>query len=147
MLLARSRTAPASLQSKPPAPEEAGALAKQSAALRARHGIPEVEVLDAEPTAPIAVKEALFRIAQEALNNSAKHARASHVELRLKSAGEWLVVEIRDDGAGFDAGTQFPGHFGLQSMRERASRLGGNVEIISSTRQGTTVRAMIPRRV
>ncbi len=91
-------------------------------------------------------KEALFRIAQEALNNTAKHARASHVELRLESAGEALVAEIRDDGAGFDAGGQFPGHLGLRSMRERASRLGGAVEIISSAGQGTIVRAMIPRR-
>jgi len=123
-----------------------GALAKQAAALRARHGITVDDLVDAEPEAPIAVKEALFRIAQEALNNTAKHARASHVELRLESAGETLVAEIRDDGAGFDAGAQFPGHLGLQSMRERAIRLGGSVEIISSAGQGTLVRAMIPRR-
>jgi len=121
-----------------------GALAKQAAALRARHGIRVDEVFDAEPSAPIAVKEALFRIAQEALNNTAKHARASHVELRLTSAGEAVVAEIRDNGAGFDAGAQFPGHLGLQSMRERALRLGGTVEIISSTGQGTIVRATIP---
>jgi signal transduction histidine kinase len=124
-----------------------GALAKQAAVLRARHGITVDEFADAEPEAPIVVKEALLRIAQEALNNTAKHARAGHVELRLTSAGETLVVEIRDDGAGFDAGAQFPGHLGLQSMRERALRLGGTVEIISSSGQGTTVRAMIPRRV
>src|SRR5712691_6525519 len=77
-----------------------GALAKQAAALRARHGISVDEVFDAEPEVPIAVKEALFRIAQEALNNTAKHVRASHVELRLTSAGEAYVIEIRDDGAG-----------------------------------------------
>jgi signal transduction histidine kinase len=121
-----------------------GALAKQAAALRARHGIRVDEVFDAEPTAPIAVKEALFRIAQEALNNAAKHARASHVELRLASAGEALVIEIRDDGSGFDAGAQFPGHLGLQSMRERALRLGGNVEVVSVEGKGTLVRAVIP---
>jgi signal transduction histidine kinase len=124
-----------------------GALAKQAATLRARYGITVDDFVDAEPEAPIAVKEALFRIAQEALNNTAKHARASHVELRLKVAGDSLVVEIRDDGAGFDASGQFPGHLGLESMRERAHRLGGSVEIISSTGQGTIVRAMIPRGV
>ena len=121
-----------------------GALAKQATALRARHGITVDEVFDAEPEVPIAVKEALFRIAQEALNNTAKHARASHVELHLTSAGEALVIEIRDDGAGFDAGAQFPGHLGLQSMRERALRLGGNVEIVSVVGKGTIVRAVIP---
>jgi PAS domain S-box-containing protein len=121
-----------------------GALAKQATALRARHGITVDEVFDAEPVVPIAVKEALFRIAQEALNNAAKHARASHVELRLTSAGEAVVIEIRDNGAGFDAGGQFPGHLGLQSMRERALRLGGNVEIVSGEGKGTLVRAVIP---
>ena len=121
-----------------------GALAKQTAALRARHGIAVHEVLDAEPEVSIAVKEALFRIAQEALNNVAKHARASHVELRLTSTGEAHVIEIRDDGAGFDSGAQFPGHLGLQSMRERALRLGGNVEIVSLAGKGTLVRAVIP---
>jgi PAS domain S-box-containing protein len=121
-----------------------GALAKQAAALRARHGITVDEVFDPEPEAPIAVKEALFRIAQEALNNTARHARASHVELRLTSAGDMLVAEIRDNGAGFDTGAQFPGHLGLQSMRERAVRLGGNVEIVSLEGKGTLVRAVIP---
>lgn len=124
-----------------------GALAKHTAALRARYGITVDEFIDAEPEAPIAVKEALFRIAQEALNNTAKHARASHVELRLKVVGETLVAEIRDDGAGFDPDAQFPGHLGLLSMRERAYRLGGTVEIISSSGQGTIVRVVIPRRV
>lgn len=121
-----------------------GAMAKQAGAVRARHGIAVNEVFDAEPEAPIAVKEALFRIAQEALTNTAKHARASHIELRLSSVGEALVVEIRDDGAGFDAGAQFPGHLGLHSMRERALRLGGSLDIVSSAGQGTLVRAMIP---
>jgi PAS domain S-box-containing protein len=123
-----------------------GALAKHTAALRARYGIAVDEISGPEPEAPIAVKEALLRIAQEALNNTAKHARASRIELRLESAGDSLVAEIRDDGAGFDAGAQFPGHLGLQSMRERALRLGGTVEIISSSGQGTMVRATIPRR-
>jgi PAS domain S-box-containing protein len=123
-----------------------GALAKQTAALRARYGITVDEFISAEPEASLAVKEALFRIAQEALNNTAKHARASHVELHLNLVGETLVAEVRDDGAGFEPDAQFPGHLGLQSMRERAFRLGGRVEITSSTGQGTTVRAVIPRR-
>jgi signal transduction histidine kinase len=123
------------------------ALAKHTAALRARYGIAVDEFIDSEPEAPIAVKEALFRIAQEALNNTAKHARASRVELRLKSVDETLVAEIRDDGTGFDPAAQFPGHLGLQSMRERAYRLGGTVEISSTSGQGTIVRVAIPRRV
>jgi signal transduction histidine kinase len=123
------------------------ALAKQTAALRARYGITINDFIGDEPEASLAVKEALFRIAQEALNNTAKHARASHVELHLELVGETLVAEVRDDGAGFEPDAQFPGHLGLQSMRERAFRLGGDVEITSSTGHGTTVRAVIPRRL
>jgi signal transduction histidine kinase len=124
-----------------------GALAKQTAALRARYGITINDFIGAEPEASLAVKEALFRIAQEALNNTAKHARASRVELHLELVGETLVAEVRDDGAGFEPDAQFPGHLGLQSMRERAFRLGGDVEITSSIGHGTTVRAVIPRRL
>jgi signal transduction histidine kinase len=124
-----------------------GALTKQTAAMRARQGIRVDEFFDAEPEAPIAVKEALFRIAQEALNNTAKHARASNVVVRLESVDGTLVAQVLDDGAGFDAGKDFPGHLGLLSMRERAIRLGGRVEITSSRGQGTLVRAVIPRQV
>jgi signal transduction histidine kinase len=53
-------------------------------------------------------------------------------------------LEIRDDGLGFDAGADFPGHLGLRSMRERAARLGGTLEVSSSPGLGTTVRARIP---
>lgn len=122
-----------------------GAVAKQAAALRARHGVAVDDSIKVEPEAPIVVKEALFRIAQEALNNAAKHAQASRVELRLDAKGEMIVLEIRDNGSGFDSDEQFPGHLGLQSMRERAARLAGSVEIVSSVGQGTLVRATIPR--
>ncbi len=120
------------------------ALEKHAAALRARHGITVDTTLDVEPVAPLALKQAVYRIAQEALQNTAKHAGARRVELRLERRGPQLVLEITDDGAGFDPAGAFPGHLGLRSMQERAVKLGGKLEVASALRKGTRIRATIP---
>jgi signal transduction histidine kinase len=54
------------------------------------------------------------------------------------------VLEVSDDGIGFDAGSDFPGHLGLRSMRERASRLGGSLEVKTAPGKGTRIYARIP---
>jgi signal transduction histidine kinase len=120
------------------------ALAKQAAALRARHRITVDEALGDEPDAPLAVKEALYRIAQEAMTNTVKHARAGQVDLRLVQEDGGLVLEVRDDGLGFDPSGSFPGHLGLQSMRERAATQGGTLDVDSTPGRGTRIRAQIP---
>ena len=120
------------------------ALGKQVAALRARHGIQVDEDLCEEPPVPLPVKEALYRIAQEALHNTVKHARAGKVRISLRVDPGYATVEMTDDGLGFDAGSDFPGHLGLRSMRERATRLGGRLEVMSAPGSGTTIRARIP---
>ena len=119
-------------------------LQKQAAALSARHEIPVEATLSEEPAASLAVKEALYRIAQEALHNTFKHAQPTRVELRLEGEDGAIVLEVRDDGCGFDAGGSYPGHLGLPSMRERATSLGGTLEVESALDCGTTVRACIP---
>jgi signal transduction histidine kinase len=120
------------------------ALEKQAAALEARHGI-EVEAdLCNEPEAPLETKEALYRIAQEALHNIVKHARASSVEIKMESDSGRVTLEISDDGVGFDANGEFPGHLGLRSMRERASRLGGTLKMESAPGKGTRICTRIP---
>ena len=73
-----------------------------------------------------------------------RHARAAKVRISLARNSGSTTVEIRDDGLGFDAGADFPGHLGLRSMRERAARLGGTLEVSSAPGAGTTVRARIP---
>jgi signal transduction histidine kinase len=120
------------------------ALEKQTAALRARHDITVHTDCDEEPLLPFPAKEALYRIAVEALNNTVKHARASRVELSLEQTEAGVHLRIRDDGIGFDPAGEYPGHFGLDSMRERALHLGGNVTIESEPGQGTTVDAFVP---
>jgi signal transduction histidine kinase len=123
------------------------ALEKQVGAVAARHGIAIDATLGAEPEAPLAVKEAIYRIAQEALHNTVKHAGARTVELRLEARAGELALEVRDDGAGFDTGGRFPGHLGLRTMRERATRLGGTLELESAPGSGTQIRARIPSRI
>lgn len=120
------------------------ALEKQAAALRARHGLAVVAELGTEPDAPLAVKEALARIAQEAMHNVVKHANASEVTLRLAQSPDEIVFDLHDNGAGFDASQSFPGHLGLRSMRERAARFRGALAIESEPDRGTRLRVVIP---
>jgi signal transduction histidine kinase len=109
-----------------------------------RQGIEATLTLCDEPDTLFAVKEALYRIAQEAMQNAVKHARPSRLEVRLAREPEGLSLAVRDDGIGFDPSAAYPGHLGLRSMRERAERLGGTLEILSAPGRGTQVRAHIP---
>ena len=83
----------------------------------------------------------LLRIAQEALHNSLRHARAQHLAVRLHRDDGRLLLEIEDDGVGFDpeAGGLRSTHLGLTSMEERAQRLGARLEVRSAPGAGTTV--------
>jgi signal transduction histidine kinase len=86
----------------------------------------------------------LFGIGREALANVVKHADASRVWVRIQDQSGRIVVEIRDDGRGFDPALVHPDHFGLRSMQSRADDLGGFVTIASVPGQGTVVRAEAP---
>jgi signal transduction histidine kinase len=90
------------------------------------------------------IKEAVYRIVQEGLHNVVKHARATTVDLRLECDDTAVRFDIRDDGVGFDPSGEFPGHLGLQSMRERAARLGGQVTIESAPRTGSRIYGYVP---
>jgi len=117
------------------------AIRKQVEAMQARHGI-HVDFLPCEePDLPLAVKEAVYRIAQESLTNIFKHSQATHVRVKLASTGAGLELEVADNGTGFDTAGDFPGHLGLRSMRERAEKAGGRLEISSETGVGTRVTA------
>ena len=120
------------------------ALGKQAEALRARHGIAVDAELGAEPAVSFAVKEAVYRIAQEALHNTVKHAHAQTVDLRMSWSPDGIDLEVSDDGAGFDPSNHFPGHLGLRTMRERATRLGGILQIESTPGEGTQVHVHVP---
>jgi PAS domain S-box-containing protein len=87
------------------------------------------------------VETTLYRIAQEALTNVAKHARAGHVEIILERRSDHVLLIVEDDGVGFDhagPGTSGEG-FGLRGMEERAALVGATVQIDSATGRGTTI--------
>ena len=94
---------------------------------------------------PDAPAIALFHICQEALANVAKHGRARHVEVSLWSTADRVLLEVSDDGRGFDTGkTQLTLGHGLANMETRAHNVGGEVEISSEPGHGTTVLAWVP---
>lgn len=87
----------------------------------------------------------LFHIAQEALNNVAKHARATSVDVRLGTNGAALILEVEDDGSGFDmSAAHTKGHQGLRNMQDRAVSIGANLNIESSSGRGTRIVVKLP---
>jgi signal transduction histidine kinase len=93
------------------------------------------------------VQEVIYRVAQESLQNIAKHSQATHVNLCLRSADEYVRLSVSDDGAGFRAETAVkkPMSFGLAGMRERAALLGGTLVLRSAPGKGTSVILQLPR--
>ena len=93
---------------------------------------------------PLDVEEGLYRIAQEALNNVLRHAHAHHVLVSLQQIDLAVVLEVADDGVGFDpAAVQERRGFGLQGMEERAARLGGKLTVQSRPGTGTTIKVEV----
>jgi signal transduction histidine kinase len=120
------------------------ALANLAADVRTREGLDIRLSLAGEPIVPAPTKEALAMIVREALHNVVKHAAARRVDIVLERDGEGLVLLITDDGRGFDTSTPRPGHFGLQSMRERAAAAGGTLAVLSAVGLGTQARVSVP---
>jgi PAS domain S-box-containing protein len=121
------------------------ALEKLATAARARHHIEVHMMLMNEPSISLDAKQALYRIAQEALQNVVRHAHATEVTLSLtQKDGDELLLDIHDNGIGFDPSGSYPGHLGLNSMRERVMRLGGVFTLESVPDQGTHLSASIP---
>lgn len=87
---------------------------------------------------------AMYRIAQESINNIAKYAAAKTVSVTLRCDGQALLLEILDDGVGFDASHMRPQSHGLPGMRQRMIGLGGTLQVESQVGKGTRVRARLP---
>ena len=82
----------------------------------------------------------LYRCAQEAVENTLRHANAKKVAVSLTAEGDEVVLSIRDDGKGFvpqEAGKE---HLGIRGMRERVEMLGGRLEIASTVKKGTEIK-------
>ena len=104
-----------------------------------------VNVAGIPSDAPLASKIALYRILSEALSNAARHGGGAAVAVRATGSDGDLLVEVADDGPGFDSRSDAgEGHLGLAGMRERTELLGGRFELASEPGAGTRVRAFLP---
>jgi signal transduction histidine kinase len=93
---------------------------------------------------PARVEVGLYRIAQEALSNAARHARASRATVRLETMPDRVRLEVRDDGSGFQPSQVSSDRFGLLGIRERARLLSGSLRLDSAPGVGTLVEVTIP---
>jgi PAS domain S-box-containing protein len=109
-------------------------------AFTGRTNIPARVTVVGQGALPADVQVAIYRIGQEALNNVAKHAGASTVEIHLKHEEPGIELSIHDDGQGFILGQTTSGHYGLDMMHERAETVGANLSIMSQPGQGTELR-------
>jgi len=94
---------------------------------------------------PKRIEEGLYRIAQEALNNSIKHSQATCIKLHLHQTEDMVSMEIEDDGVGFNVQRRrCEGGLGIRNMHERASSMGGSIQIESQPGKGTLVMVTVP---
>lgn len=103
-----------------------------------------LDVVGADMPLPVRYASALYRIAQEALANVARHAQAEHVTVRYVAAHDHVMLSIEDDGQGFDPDAIPAEHFGLVGMNERARLLGGTLRVCSQPGAGTTLEIEVP---
>ncbi len=100
---------------------------------------------EGKQTLPLTLEEGLFRVAQEALANVARHSKATLVQIILSTTGDTVTLSVADNGQGFDtARSEHPG-VGLLSMQERMRALGGDVEVESTPGKGTRITAHCKR--
>ena len=114
-------------------------------AIGGRARVPITVTVDGQCVLPPDVQIAMYRIAQEALNNVARHANASQVAVWLCCRDDAIELRISDDGRGFDPSCVAPGHLGLNIMHERAETLGATLRIISQPEAGAQVVIIWPR--
>ena len=119
-------------------------LKHQVDALAARHKIAITQNLGTqEPQLALQDKEMLYRVCIEALNNALRHAHPSQIEIRLAEDMTETLLEVKDNGTGFDTSLDFPGHFGLKGMRERAEKAGAIFQLKSAPGAGTALSVRI----
>lgn len=115
----------------------------QSATGRGRIPV-EVKITGDCPEPPADVKIVLYRVAQEALNNIIKHSGATEVRLSLECASEHFILEITDNGHGFDPEKSSNGSFGLQIMQERVDSISAALQLTSEISKGTSIKVIWP---
>jgi len=132
---------------RPPVLEQQGlvaALQDRLDAVEGRAGLHTQLKVEGDGRLPLEIEEGLYRIAQEALNNALKHAQARQVTVHLHQGAPATVLEITDDGVGFDpTAIEEKGGLGLRGLEERVQRIGGTLKVESAPGKGTKVRITV----
>jgi len=125
-------------------PGDLGSSLRRYAALAGRaHGVPVTVTSAGSLSLDPATELAVYRVAQEALHNALRHSGGHQVTVSVRGSARRVVLEVADDGSGFD-GSGAPAGLGLASMRQRAAAAGGTVRVESVPGKGTTVRLEVP---
>jgi two-component system NarL family sensor kinase len=104
----------------------------------------EFELIGGDRPLPVRIEAGLYRMAQEALTNVVRHAKAKHVCVHFTTTPNQLELVIEDDGQGFDTEALAKGRFGLVGLNERARLLGGTLEVCSVPGEGTELKITVP---
>ena len=133
---------------RPPILEQAGlsaALQERLEAVEGRANLRTTLNVEGVHNLPPLIEQALYRIAQEALNNALKHAHGSHISVQLQQTPTHVILVIGDDGVGFDPNTERgAGELGLRGIEERVTHLGGHYKLRSVPGDGTELRVEVP---
>ena len=136
------------LELNPPLLQKHGLVAALKASLESiesRAGLETELRSDGVGRLPRAIEPDVYRIAMEALNNLVRYARAKKVTVDLQTRNDWVILDICDNGVGFELEyARSGGGMGIHNMEQRAKRLGGRLEITSSPGAGTRIKAEIP---
>jgi PAS domain S-box-containing protein len=136
------------LELDPPLLQKYGLVAALKASLESiesRAGLETSLQTDGVSRLPSAIEPDLYRIAMEALNNLVRYARAKKVMVDLQILSDWVILDIRDNGVGFEVEfVENSGGMGIHNMKQRAQRLGGRLDVSSSPGAGTHIKAEIP---
>ena len=121
-----------------------GALQQRLDTVERRAGVESILLAEGVLELPAMIESGLYYIAQEALNNALKHAAATSVKVHLCAGDEQVELVVTDNGAGFDP--DITGGMGLIGMRERAAKMGGELTIRSTPKQGTRIKILIRKK-
>jgi signal transduction histidine kinase len=120
-------------------------LSKHAKLITDRHGIKVRVEVKGQGRLPLHIEKALFRVAQEALNNIVKHAKSTEAIIVLSTEEDTAYLKVKDNGIGLPESVVKPNTLGLTSMRERVEQLGGTFQIgPNPSGQGTMVNVSVP---
>ncbi|WP_332631162.1 sensor histidine kinase [Halalkalibacter flavus] len=112
--------------------------------LQEKYGMDVTVTIEENMMIPKGIEDQIFRMVQEAISNVLRHAKATQLELQLRQTNQDLKIKLIDNGVGFDVKSVQKNSYGLHTMRERMTEIGGTLQIVSVPNKGTQIEVNIP---